>query len=281
MSSRFRWFTNSAIPQIPLKANRIKILKALQWLKLNNVYYEDLEIDFEALLHYPANSDDFVEGLSTITVETGEDESPPAEVYTEQEGETGVTYSAIPTQVPGATVREEISRQVLGEAAVTVGAGGVNQGEELQAPQVEWPDRSGPPVTENSPGFYSQAFPWLPGFCHGRADITVPGRPAGNPQYLAWLKHLTHHPSRAFTQDTRFLLFCVNRYQRNKAMTMGNIFIKYSCKDITIESLKEQVAGGDMSVFKKLLYFSRSTIGQFHGDSKTLDVTMNCAWHII
>ena len=264
MISRFKWFSNSANPQIPLRANRINILKALQWLKLNNPFYTDLEIDFEALLHYPANSEDFVEGLSTVTVETGEDESPPAEVYTEQETETGVTYSAIPTQVPGTTVREEVTRQVLGEAAVIVGEGAADQDEELQAPHVEWPDRSGPPVTEKNPGFYSMAFPWLPGFCHGRADITVPGRPAGNPQYLAWLKHLTHHPSRAFTQDPRFLLYCVNHFQRNKAMTMGNIFIKYSCKDITIESLKEQVAGGDMSVFKKLLYFSRSTIGQFH-----------------
>ena len=213
------------------------------------------------MLHYPANSEDFVEELNTVTVETGEDESPPAEVYTEQEAETGVTYSAIPTQVPGATVKEEITRQVLGEAAVNA-----REGEELQAPQVEWPDRSGPPVDENCPGFFSRAFPWLPGFCHGRADITVPGRPAGNPQYLAWPKHLSHHPSHAFTQDHRFLLYCVNHYQRNKAMTMGNIFIKYSCKEITIESLKEQVARGDLSVFKKLLYFSRSTIGQFYFD---------------
>ena len=157
---------NLLYPQIPLKANRFKILTALQWLQKNNPFYTDLEIDFEALLHYPANSEDFVEGLNTVTVETGEDESPPAEVYTEQEAETGVTYSAIPTQVPGATVREEISRQVLGEAAVTGGAAAVDQGEELQAPQVEWSDRSGPPVTENTPGFYSMAFPWLPGGHH-------------------------------------------------------------------------------------------------------------------
>ena len=87
-------------------------------------------IDFAALLHYPANDEDFVEGLSTVTVETGEDESPPAEVYTEQEGDAGVTYSAVPTQVPGATVREEITRHVLGEAAAT-------SDKQQQEPQVE------------------------------------------------------------------------------------------------------------------------------------------------
>ena len=94
-------------------------MAALEWLQSNNPYYTDLEIDFEALLTYPDNSEDLLEGLHTVTVETGEDESPAATVYTEQEAETGVTYSAIPTQVPGGTVREEIRRHVLGEAAVT------------------------------------------------------------------------------------------------------------------------------------------------------------------
>ena len=95
-------------------------MAALEWLQSNNPYYTDLEIYFEALLTYPDNSEDLLDGLHTVTVETGEDESPAATVYTEQEAETGVTYSAIPTQVPGGTVREEIRRHVLGEAAQVV-----------------------------------------------------------------------------------------------------------------------------------------------------------------
>lgn len=198
-----------------------------------------------------------MEGLSTITVSTGEEESPPATAYTEQEADTGVTYSAMPTQVPGATAKEEIIRAVLGEGTTTTTTTAPQQ-----IPLVEWPDRSGDPVDENTPGFFSMAFPYLPGLCHGRADITVPGRPAGNPQFLAWLRHLMHHPSRAFAQDPRFGLYCVNRYQRNKALTQGNVFVKYRCKDITVEALKEQVASGDLGVFRKLLHFSRSTVGQ-------------------
>ena len=241
-------------------------MAALEWLQSNNPYYTDLEIDFEALLTYPDNSEDLLEGLHTVTVETGEDESPAATVYTEQEAETGVTYSAIPTQVPGVTVREEITRHVLGEAAVTSreSAVPVAEQQQQQGPEVEWPDRSGPPVDETTPGFFSMAFPWLPGFCHGRADITVPGRPAGKPQFLAWLKHLMNHPSRAFAQDPRFLLYCVNRYKRTKAMTTGNVFVKHRMKDITVQSLKDQVQAGDFSTFKALLYFSRSLPGMFH-----------------
>ena len=240
-----------------MKANRFKILAALQWLQNNNPFYEDLEIDFEALLNYPPNSEDFVEELSTVTVETAENESPPATAYTEQEAETGVVYTGLPTQLPGATVKEAITRQVLGDNPVT-------GNEQQQEPQVEWPDRSGPPLDENTPGFFSMAFPWLPGFCHGRADITVPGRPAGKPQFLAWLKHLMNHPSRAFAQDPRFLLYCVNRYKRTKAMTTGNVFVKHRMKDITVQSLKDQVQAGDFSTFKALLYFSRSLPGMFH-----------------
>ena len=211
----------------------------------------DFTIDFEALNAYPNNSDDFVEGLNSITVNAGDDEREIAAVYTDEEGHTGVTYSAIPTQVSTATVQQEVRRLVLGDSA----------GEEV-APQVEWPERSRQPVNENTPGLFSMAFPWLPGFCHGKADITVRGRPAGNPQYLAWVNHLLHHPSRAHAQDPRFLLYAINLHRRNKALTQGNVFVKYSCKDITVDALKEKVAAGDFSIFKQLLYFTRSTTGQ-------------------
>ena len=46
-------------------------MAALQWLQKNNPFYTDLQIDFDALRCYPAG-DDFVEGLSTVTVDTGE-----------------------------------------------------------------------------------------------------------------------------------------------------------------------------------------------------------------
>ena len=235
-----------------MKANRNKILAAIQWLIENNPYYMDLEIDYDALMAYPDNSEDYVQGLNTVVTNPGEDEREAATVYTEEEGHTRVTYSAIPTQVPVATVRQEIEHLVLGDG-----------GRVPEVPQVEWPDRSGPPVTEKTPGFYSMAFPWLPGFCYGRADITVPGRPAGNPQYLAWVGHLLNHPSRAFAQDPRFLLYVVNRYRRDKALTQGNVFVKYGCRDITLAALKEMVAEGDTSIFKRLLYFTRSTIGKY------------------
>ena len=218
----------------------------------NNPYFQDLEIDFDNLAAYPDNDEDYVEGLNTIIVETGEEESDPAAVYTEEEGQVEVTYSAMPVELPAATVREEITRLVLGETP----------GEET-VPLVEWPDRTGPPISEKTPGFFSMAFPWLPGFCHGRADITVLGRPAGNPQYLAWIGHLLRHPSHLFSQDQRFLLYAVNRYKRDKALTQGNVYAKYSAKDITVENLKERVAASDLSVFKSLMYFSRSSIGTF------------------
>ena len=234
-----------------MRANRFKILRALEWLQRNNPYYADLEIDFEALQAYPINDQDYVEGLSSVTVNASEDEREAATAYTEEEGHTGVTYTALPTKVPSATVREEVSRLVLGVPAA-----------EGTTPQVEWPERSGGPVKETTPGFYSMAFPWLPGFCHGRCDITVPARPAGNPQYLAWLNHLVHHPSRAFARDPRFLLYTVNHHRRNKALTQGNVFVKYSCKDITVAALKEKVEAGNFDIFKKLLYFTRSTIGK-------------------
>ena len=160
-------------------------MAALQWLQSNNPYYTDLQIDFETLLTYPDNSEDLLQGLHTVTVETGKDESPAATVYTEQEAETGVTYSAIPTQVPGATVREEIRRHVLGEATVTSTEGAVPGAEQQQGPEVEWPDRSGPPVDENTAGFFLDVIPvaaWLLPRPGGHHRAGPPRREAPVPQ---------------------------------------------------------------------------------------------------
>ena len=56
----------------------------------------------------------------------------------------------------------------------------------------------------------------------------------------------------------------MNRYKRNKAITTGNVFVKQRMKDITVQSLKDQVQAGDFTIFKALLYFSRSLPGNFH-----------------
>ena len=44
-------------------------------------------------------------------------------------------------------------------------------------------------------------------------------------------------------------------------MTQANVYALYSCKDITVEQLKEQVAEDNYSTFKSLMFFTRASVG--------------------
>ena len=232
--------------RIPLTANANKILRALQWLIKNNPYYMDLEIDFDALSSYPQNDTDYVEGLTTI--ETKEDEQPddPATVYTEKEGDgPDIVYSALPVSLPQSTVKEEIKRIILDQP-------------DADTSKVEWPKKSSAPLNENTPGFLAMAFPHL--FPYGKPDF-VGDRPGEKPKLLEFLRHTLNSEDRRFAHDPKYLLQFNNRFQRGQAMTQANVYALYSCKDITVEQLKEQVAEDNYSTFKSLMFFTRASVG--------------------
>ena len=232
--------------RIPLTANANKILAALQWLIKHHPYYMDVEIDFEALRSYPQNDTDFVQGLSSIESETIGQQRDPAVVYTEEESDgPDVVYTALPVSLPKTTVKEEIRRVILDEP-------------EKDMPKVEWPKKVGGPLNRNTKGFLSMAYPWL--FPYGKPDLEE-DRPGDKPKLLEFVRHTLCHASHRFAHDPRYLLHTNNEYQRGELMSKSNCFAKYSCKDITVQTLKEQVAEGNLSTFRSLLYFTRSIVG--------------------
>ena len=232
--------------RIPLTANANKILAALQWLIKHHPYYKDVEIDFEALRSYPENDTDFVQGLSSIESETIGQQRDPAAVYTEEESDgPDVVYTALPVSLPKTTVKEEIRRVILDEP-------------EKDMPKVEWPKKVGGPLNRNTKGFLSMAYPWL--FPYGKPDLEE-DRPGDKPKLLEFVRHTLCHESHRFAHDPRYLFQTNNEYQRGELMSKSNCFAKYSCKDITVQTLKEQVAEGNLSTFRSLLYFTRSIVG--------------------
>ena len=264
---------------VPLKANRNKILSALKWLIDNNPFYEDLDIDFEALNKYPANYTDNVQGLETIEdPDLITDEGERSTVYTPTEFNTDLTYSTLPQQMCRKTLRQTITDEILGRSSQTENTEGVcsppaisppiltpppeqlNGDEDSELPTVDWPSRSSTPVSEWTSGYMSMAFPYLPGLCYGECDITV-SRMGKKPSLFLYINHLLKHPSRAFAQDPRWLLAMCNRYLRDKAFSTGNVFAKNNARDITMGQLKEQVAAGDDKIFNSLLSFSKSIPG--------------------
>ena len=289
-------FLTSPGQAVEVKANSNKILTALKYLVERNPYYADVEIDREALDAYPSNSTDNVQGLNIIEDPTLDvNEGNQATVYTENEHAPTLNETAMSTDCNRDTMEEMIRRQILGTAVEpttspssvhdnSVGDTASRQatidgtaptGENVenqdrptqtaqpddQIPRVNMPERSTVPVPESIPGFFSMAFPWLPGFCHGNCDITVTGRPAGEPSFMQWVRHLMKHPSRAFSQDSRWLLYVANRYQRSKALATGNVYAQ-RVGDMTMAELKDAVLKkNNPEIFRKLLYFSRSIPG--------------------
>ena len=53
------------------------VLRALQWLLANNIYYRNIRIDPDALALLPEDGD--LTGLRSVTVETDDQETPPAQ----------------------------------------------------------------------------------------------------------------------------------------------------------------------------------------------------------
>ena len=265
--------------RIPLTANANKILAALRWLIKHNPFYKNINIDMEALDSYPKNSTDFVEGLATIESNTAQQPRDPSTVYTSEEGDgPDIVHSAMPVQLPQTTVKDEIIKHVLGQSEMEVSK--EKQSEytkyvlfqeedkerpkqvcdqpDEEIPKVEWPKKVGGPISERTRGYWSMAFPWL--FPYGTPDLNdeFPGE---TPKLLEFLRHIMAHQSYRFAHDERMLHFGVNMYQREQLMSKAMVFAKYSCKDITVEKLKEQLAAGNLSTFKSLMYFTRSITG--------------------
>ena len=125
-------------------------------------------------------------------------------------------------------------------------------------PKVEWPKKVGAPLNRNTKGFLSMAYPWL--FPYGKPDLEE-DRPGEKPKLLEFVRHTLFHESHRFAHDPRYLLHTNNEHQRCELMSKCNCFAKYSCSDITVEQLKEQIAAGNLQTFKSLLYFTRSIPG--------------------
>ena len=255
---------------VPLQANRNRILAALQWLVNNNRFYADLEIDFDALNHYPDNSTDFVTGVQVIEDPNLQpDQADHSTVYTPAENDLDLTYSLALNEVNRQTLTETINAEILGRSTNREAAGDTNGGPPQDVgtpapppdpPVVDWPTRGSEPVNEWREGYMSMAFPWLPGFCFGECDITTP-RLGQTPSLYQWVIHLLKHPSRAFAVDPRFLLAMCNRYLRNKALTTGNVFAKNNARDISMAQLKQRLANNDEAVIRSLLSFGKSIPG--------------------
>ena len=131
------------------RVRRSVVLRALQWLLANNVYYRNIRIDPNALALLPEDGD--LTGLRSVTVENDDQETPPAQ---NDAHDAHIATSFVPNNLnPRMTEQETIRKSV-------------EERQSLQPaetpPVVMWPPSGGTPINEfKTEGYMSCAFPTL------------------------------------------------------------------------------------------------------------------------
>ena len=242
---------------VDLRANRFKILNALEFLKQHNPEYKDISIDEDALGCYPPDSHTPLQNIPCDDIDTlNVIPQEPMENFDDYTGivdDSDLVQTAAPFELPTRPAAEQIRQAILGEENIPA--------------YLNWPERSGP-ASEWEYGYFSKSFPHL--FPYGTGDLTKP-RLGKNPAFLDYIQYLTRLPGTQFAEDPRFLLHVINMYRRHKALTLGNVFASNVFKDMTIGELKEKVAQGDDAVLKSLVLFSGQipgTKGYFSQEAK-------------
>ena len=244
---------------IELKANRFKILNALEFLIQKNPEYGKIAIDEEALSSYPADSITPVPNIracdaaETVDARPSEPEDIVVDDNTGVLDDADLVQTAAPFDVPTRLASDQIRQAVLGE--------------DHRPANLRWPDRTGP-ASEWEYAYFSKAFPNL--FPYGQGDISKP-RIGKKPEFLQYIRHLTRLPDTQFAEDPRFLLHVISMYRRHKALTLGNVFASNVFKDMTMSDLKEKVKQDDAAVMKSLILFTAQipgTKGYFSQEAK-------------
>ena len=178
------------------------VLRALQWLVENNIYYRDITIDHSVLALLPTDGE--LSNLQTMTVSSSTEVDTTPVLNDPHDAHLGSTFLPMPTR--GVTEQEVIQQSIDQSCSRGVTEQEVIQQSIDQSRSVSWPSTSGNPVNEfTTEGYMSCAFPTL--FSTGEADYLVP-RPRsvsmGN-----YFKHLMLHHDQRFAKHPLFRYVCM------------------------------------------------------------------------
>ena len=217
------------------KVRREKVLQAITWLKENNPFYADIEIDYEALQRLPV--DGITSDLPT-TDDPQQDVQQDNETRTIEESPQNISienqhdsHSFIP--LPQAQQSEQHAIRAL-----------INGEDPL-----EWPSNDGQPINEfQTEGLATMAFPTL--FPHGKGDPTKKTR-LREVSLTEGFKHLIKYadlsPLQTFTwrfaSHPRFPYWALNMKKRHQLLSQARIYLTQNPQDanLTTEELREMV----------------------------------------
>ena len=209
--------TNKDYQRTPLLVRRSYVARALEWLKLNNIYYADLEIAYDELEKYP-------ETIPPVTVEYRHSMTTKIEEGTssfDNGEEVGVDDGECPFIVHGLMNEqyETMSVEALKGTALrhwNNGGGALAVSHSAKSQSIY-----------NNPSLYPQAFPWL--FPYGLGGIgTTALSEKAHKHFL-----LMYHDKR-FQYDATFPFVAFSHLQMKAASSAGFLLADSSkFRDIT------------------------------------------------
>ena len=116
-------------------------------------------------------------------------------------------------------------------------------------------------------------------FPTGKGDITLPLK-GKKPSELQWLRHLLKYKDRSFAKHPTFILYMINRLQRHQALSVGNVYAKRTCPDLSFGDLRDKVNSGEFSTLRNLLYFGKNIKGTPQYFSSQATVSVNFLRHL-
>ena len=228
------------------RVRRSVVLRALQWLLANNIYYRNIRIDPDALALLPEDGD--LTGLCSVSVETEDQETAPTQ---EDAHDTHTATSFVPNNLsPRLTEQETIRKSVLERQS--------NQ--PAETPTVMWPPAGGTPINEfKTEGYFSCAFPTL--FPTGAADFVAPR--LHTITVRNYFKHLLMHEDGRFAKHPRFCYFALNTEMRWRALQNGRIYIRQHPQDaqLSVEDLRDMVGRDGEAFSNRVLHYAASLRG--------------------
>ena len=217
---------------------RDKVLHALQWLKHNNKFYTDIEIDLDSIQHLPI--DGIPDTLLNFELPHHDNEpianqGPPTEEISDTDTDNDPSSSFIPSVQQVQTEEQAIRSTIAGNDPL------------------EWPPLETTSINEfNTEGLATMVFPTL--FPYGKGDPTCKGRHHAVTLAEAF-KHLERYcdvlPNGdfywRFASHPRFPYWALNMKQRHELLTQSRVYIQQHPCDasLTVEQLQEMV--GTMS----------------------------------
>ena len=199
--------TEEDLSRLPLLVRRNHVGKALEWLKLNHVDYNDLEISYDNLKRYP-------EDTPPVSVEYRCEDSnkvPEGTSTFDNEVDDGVATGECPFIVHGLTGVQLETKTIDAQKAIALQHWS-NKGKALaigRSPHAE--------SIYDNPGLYPQLFPWLFPYGHGGIGSALLS-------HKEHKRHLLMYHDKRFQQDPAFP-FVAFSHEQIKASTTGGFLL--------------------------------------------------------